>query len=81
MLRRVYRDVGCKIKVQEELVDVNIKRGVRQGSVLSALLFNAVFEDVFRQLNWDGIGFNINGRKLTHLRYADDVVLSAFWFQ
>ena len=38
MLRRIYRNAGCKIKVQEELVDVNIKRGVCQGCVLSPLL-------------------------------------------
>ena len=75
MLRKIYTQAGCKIKVHEDLVDVDIKRGVRQGCVLSPLLFNAVLEDIFRRLIWDDLGFNINGRKLNHLRYADDVVL------
>jgi hypothetical protein len=32
-------------------------------------------EDVFKELDWEDMGVNINGRKLSHLRYANDVVL------
>ncbi|GBP06888.1 Putative uncharacterized transposon-derived protein F52C9.6 [Eumeta japonica] len=42
-------------------------------SSLSPTLFNAVLEHIFRQLNH--LGLNINGARLNHLRFADDLVL------
>ncbi|CAH2207957.1 jg6510 [Pararge aegeria aegeria] len=30
---------------------------------------------VFRKLNWQRAGLNINGKYLSHLRFADDIVL------
>ncbi|CAK1603556.1 unnamed protein product [Parnassius mnemosyne] len=52
-------------------------RGVRQGDVISLKLFTAALEDVFKLLNWKGYGININGEYITHLRFADDIVLIA----
>ncbi|CAF4921267.1 unnamed protein product [Pieris macdunnoughi] len=49
--------------------------GVRQGDPLSPKLFSAILESLFRNLEWDKVGININGRQLNHLRFADDLVI------
>lgn len=46
---------------------------MRQGHLLSSKLFN--LELRFRRLDWDNYGIIINGRRLNHLRFADDIVL------
>ncbi|XP_022816835.1 uncharacterized protein LOC111349816 [Spodoptera litura] len=50
-------------------------KGVRQGDPLSPKLFSAILESVFRDLEWENIGISIDGKKLNHLRFADDLVL------
>ena len=34
-------------------------------------------EDMFRELNWQNKGILINGERLSHLRFADDITLIA----
>lgn len=51
-------------------------RGVRQGCLLSPLLFNVVIanlEEVFRRVRWGGI--KLGGKKIYSLAYADDMVM------
>jgi hypothetical protein len=50
---------------------------VRQGDVISTKLFTAALEDVFKLLDWRGFGININGEYMTHLRFADGIVVMA----
>ena len=60
-----------------------ISRGVRQGDVLSALLFNTALESAIRE--WKTMltteGFCLcegnNAERLTNIRYADDLILFA----
>ena len=58
-----------------------IRRGVRQGDVLSSLLFNAVLETVFRRwktkLSEHGWLIQPDHPRLTNTRYADDCLLYA----
>ncbi|GBP47009.1 Putative uncharacterized transposon-derived protein F52C9.6 [Eumeta japonica] len=52
-----------------------VGKGVRQGDPLSPKLFSAVLKSIFRRLNWEEFGINVDGTLLTHLRFADDIML------
>ena len=56
--------------------EFKIKKGVRQGCVLSPNLFNLYTEKIFREVE-DMKGVNIGGVNINNLRYADDTVLLA----
>ena len=53
-------------------------KGVRQGCIISPNLFNIYADIVLRKTleNFDGC-IRIGGRRITNLRYADDIVLLA----
>ena len=66
-----------KIRVDRELSEyTNIKRGVRQGSVMSPDLFNLYSEVILRNLD-ESERLKANGENLNNLRYADDTSLLA----
>ena len=52
-----------------------ILKGVRQGDPVSPNLFTATLEDIFRNLDWQSMGIVVDGEHLTHLRFADDILL------
>nr|XP_032529546.1 uncharacterized protein LOC116779396 [Danaus plexippus plexippus] len=54
---------------------LEIGRGVKQCDPLSPKLFIAVLEDILRALDWEDRGLNIYGKRLSHLRFAYNIVL------
>lgn len=44
---------------------------------ISPKLFTAALEDVFRLLDWNGVDINNNGEYITHLRFTDDIIVTA----
>lgn len=67
----------CKVKIQGQLSQgFPVNRGLRQGDVISTILFNICLENVMRniELNPGGTIFN---RTVHYLAYADDVDLVA----
>ena len=63
-----------------ELVQMNqIRKGVRQGCILSPCLFNLYAEYIMRNTGLDEAqaGIRIAGRNISNLRCADDTTLMA----
>ncbi|MEG7522669.1 MAG: reverse transcriptase domain-containing protein, partial [Chromatiales bacterium] len=56
---------------------INIRRGVRQGDTISPKLFTATLESIFRRLTWKNRGLKIDGKYLSHLPFADDILICA----
>ena len=56
-----------------------IRKGVRQGCILSPCLFNFYAEYIMRNVGLEEAqaGIKIAGRNINHLRYADDTTLMA----
>ncbi|KAK3714907.1 hypothetical protein RRG08_005377 [Elysia crispata] len=77
VLRNLYWDQTAAVRVGGELSEyTNIKRGVRQGCVMSPDLFNLYSKVILRNLDGSE-GLKANGENLNNLRYADDTSLLA----
>src|SRR6218665_366054 len=79
ILTKLYSKQKARVKVAGTMsTEFRIRRGVRQGCVLSPTLFNIVAEMVMRETleGYEG-GVQIGGRRITNLRYADDIILKA----
>lgn len=78
IIRSVYRDQLAAVRLFHGLTDwFPIKRGVRQGCVMSPDLFNLYSEVILRKLEEREEGILVNGVNINNLRYADDTVLIA----
>ena len=78
VLKCLYKNATMSVRLQDQTSKpILLQRGVRQGDVISPKLFTAALEDVFKVLEWRGRGININGEYITHLRFADDIVVMA----
>ncbi|GFR72204.1 retrovirus-related Pol polyprotein from type-1 retrotransposable element R2 [Elysia marginata] len=77
LISHLYWTQKTKVRVGKDLSDeVDIKKGVRQGCVLSPSLFNLYTEYIFPEID-DVPGLKVNGENINNLRYADDTVLLA----
>ena len=75
LIRNLYWDQKAAIKIGDQISNyVDIKRGVRQGCVLSPDLFSLYSEKILRGIK-DMKGIKINGININNIRYADDTVL------
>ena len=79
LIRSLYNDQEAAIKVENELSEwFKIEKGVRQGCLLSAVCFNLYTEYIMRaSVDHHVTGTSVNGRRISNLRYADDIALIA----
>ena len=77
LLKETYDNSTASIKTDLGISKpVSIHKGVKQGDVLSAILFCIVIASIIAKAEEDcGTGFSIGGRILSDLTYADDIAL------
>jgi hypothetical protein len=77
LIVNLYWTQKAYIQLEQDLSgEIMIKRGVRQGCVLSPCLFNLYTEMIFRHIE-EMEGVIVGGVSINNLRYADDTVLLA----
>lgn len=77
LIQQLYKKSKARVRIDKHLSNpCNIKKGARQGCILSPILFNIYTEYIMRRVleNWNG-GISIGGTTINNLRYADDTVL------
>ena len=80
LLRNLYSDQEATVRTGHETKDwFQIRKGVRQGCILSPCLFNFYAEYIIRNAGLEEAqaGIKIAGRNINNLRYADDTTLTA----
>ena len=70
-----YKDCTTTMQLFHRPLTIPIAKGVRQGDTISPKLFTAALQWVMKSLNWDERGIRVDGRFLSNLRFADDIVL------
>ena len=80
LLRNLYAGQEATVRTRHGTTDwFQIRKGVRQGCILSPCLFNFYAEYIMRNARVDEtqVGIKIAGRNINNLRYADDTTLTA----
>ena len=76
LIKAIYREPSARVHLESTTTEAfKILKGVRQGDPISPKLFTAAMKDVFRNLDWQSNGILVDGEYLTHLRFADDILL------
>ena len=61
ILEDIYKESIATIKLHKVSDKTPIQKGVRQGDTISAKLFMALLEEVFKKLEWEESGIQMNG--------------------
>ena len=80
LLRNLYAGQEATVRTSHGTMDwFQIRRGVRQGCILSSCLFNLYVEYIMRNSGLDEahVGIKIARRNINNLRNADDTTLMA----
>ena len=71
LLKDIYTGCSSTMTLDNANINISINKGVRQGETISSKLFTAYLDYVFKELQWEDYGVNINGEKLNHLKFTD----------
>ena len=77
-LKGIYNNVKCAVKVNGHLTNwFPVSNGLKQGCLLSPILFNLYINDLVTTIKQSCSGLSIGGENVCTLMYADDLVLLA----
>ena len=77
-LKAVYSDMSCEVKVGEERSEpFGVSCGLRQGCILSPLLFSLYVNSLVFRLKEAEVGVKCGSQSISVLLYADDAVILA----
>ena len=80
LLRNLYEGQEAKVRTGYGKTDwFQIRKGIRQGCILSPCLFNLYADYIMGNARLDEAqaGIKITGRNINNLRYTDDMTLMA----
>ena len=76
IIKHLYSNAKSVVRTEIDSKCFRLRRGVRQGDTISPILFNiALNNEVINKIEWGDRGINIDGEYLSHLLYADDLIL------
>ena len=77
-LKAIYNNVKCSVRIKRHLTDwFSVNTGLKQGCLLSPVLFTLFMNNLTLALESTGLGIDIDGNKVCILQYADDIVVIA----
>ena len=77
-LQSLYKNVKCTVRVNGQQTDwFEVNCGLKQGCILSPMLFNLFINDLTCHINDVGSGISVGDTSLSILLYADDIVFMA----
>ncbi|KAK6764960.1 hypothetical protein RB195_025048 [Necator americanus] len=74
-LASCYDRCTTRIQLFHRSLTIPIGKGVRQGDTMLPELFAAALQWIMKSLSWEERGIRVDGRFLSNLRFADDIVL------
>ena len=78
LLHHMYTNQSCYVKWGNEHSDsFNVSNGVKQGGVISTLLFSYYIDKLFSQLQHSGLGWHVGTSYAGAFGYSDDIALVA----
>ena len=76
MISTIYKNATSTVRLHKNSDKIKIKKGVCQGDTISPKLFTATLEDIFKTLDWENKGLEINGAYLNHLLFDDILIFT-----
>lgn len=77
-IKNIYQHSTASVRVNNKLTGwFTCLTGVKQGDTASPTLFSIFANDLIREVNDLDLGFELDGKKVSMLLYADDIVCIA----
>ena len=78
LIRDLYSGATATLKLHQDSDKIKLERGARQGDNISPRLFTGCLQNaILDKINWEERGIIIDGERLAHLEFADDIIMVA----